>query len=64
MTGRGRVPAGRWVAPVTGAGVTTAVVAVAGLVAFLVAGATSGPLDWAELLTSPAWDPARGQFGA
>ncbi|MGQ0520439.1 MAG: ABC transporter permease subunit [Actinomycetota bacterium] len=36
----------------------------AAVVAFLVTGARSGPLDWAELLTSPVWDPVRGRFGA
>lgn len=31
---------------------------------FLVAGVGSGRLDWARLMTSPVWDPARGRFGA
>lgn len=54
--------------PVLGAALGTAAAA-AGLallliVAFLVVGATSGPLSWGRLLTSPQWDPPRGRFGA
>ena len=39
-------------------------VALAAVVAFLVVGVRSGPVDWGELLTSSVWDPAGGRFGA
>ena len=48
----------------TGAGAALAAGALAALVAFLVLGVRSGPVDWARLLTSSVWDPARQQFGA
>jgi phosphate transport system permease protein len=35
-----------------------------GLLAFLVAGVGSGPLDWVELVTGAVWDPSRDRFGA
>lgn len=38
--------------------------ALLGVVAFLVVGVRSGPVDWGALLTSSVWDPARRQFGA
>ncbi|MBW3644485.1 MAG: ABC transporter permease subunit [Actinobacteria bacterium] len=47
-------------------GLTAAAAGVGGavVVGFLVAGASSAPLDWVELLTSPTWDPAGGAYGA
>ena len=38
--------------------------ALAAIVAFLVLGVRSGPVAWAELLTSAVWDPRSGRFGA
>ncbi|MGH8909540.1 MAG: ABC transporter permease subunit [Egibacteraceae bacterium] len=46
------------------AGATIAVLALAGIVAFLVVGVRSGSVHWGELLTSADWNPARGRFGA
>jgi len=48
----------------TGVAAATAVVALAGVVGFLVAGTATGSVDWGALLTSATWDPRRGQFGA
>jgi phosphate transport system permease protein len=45
------------------AGLATLVAALA-VVAFLVGGVYSGPVDWLRLLTSPVWYPARAEFGA
>lgn len=47
-----------WLAAATAGAVLAAVVA------FLVIGVRSGPVDWAQLLTSSVWDPTRQQFGA
>ncbi len=47
----------------TVAGLATLVAALA-VVAFLVGGVYSGPVDWLRLLTSSVWYPARGDFGA
>ena len=38
--------------------------ALAAIVAVLLLGMASGPVDWSRLLTSAVWDPARRQFGA
>ena len=46
-----------------GGAAATAALALAAVVAFLVAGVSSGPVDWGELLTSSVWDPAGGRFG-
>ena len=48
------------------AGLSTAAagLVLAAIVAFLVGGVRSGPLDWGRLLTSAVWDPASGRFGA
>jgi len=48
----------------TGLAAAAAGFALAALVAFLVIGVRSGPVDWAALLTSSVWDPARQHFGA
>lgn len=45
------------------AGLATLVAALA-VVAFLIDGVYSGPVDWLRLLTSPVWYPAGGDFGA
>lgn len=45
------------------AGLATLVAALA-VVAFLIDGVYSGPVDWLRLLTSPVWYPAQGDFGA
>ena len=49
-----------------GLGATTAAAGLVLLliVAFLVAGAASGSLDWGRLLTSAVWDVPRARFGA
>lgn len=39
-------------------------VALAAVVAFLLIGVRSGPVDWGALLTSSVWDPPSGRFGA
>jgi len=36
----------------------------AAIVAFLIVGVRSGPLRWAELLSSSTWDPSGARFGA
>lgn len=43
--------------PLLLAGAVAAGLMLAGNVAFLVLGVTSGPLDWGELLTGSRWDP-------
>ncbi len=48
----------------TGLAAAAAGAALAALVAFLVIGVRSGPVDWAALVTSSVWDPARQHFGA
>jgi len=53
----------RWVPLGTFALAALAVVGVAAVVAFLVIGVRSGPLDWVELLSSSTWDPPRSRFG-
>ncbi|MGH4009681.1 MAG: phosphate ABC transporter permease subunit PstC [Pseudonocardiaceae bacterium] len=52
--------------PAVLAGVTGSAMLVAALavVAFLVEGVYSGPVDWLGLLTSSVWYPAQGDFGA
>ncbi|MFP5375882.1 MAG: ABC transporter permease subunit, partial [Acidimicrobiia bacterium] len=63
--GAGRRPAAlRWVPAASGLAAAAAGLALAAVVAFLVAGVRSGPVDWAELVTSSTWDPAGGRFGA
>lgn len=47
-----------------GLAAATVGVALAAVVAFLLIGVRSGSVDWAELLTSSVWDPARHRFGA
>ena len=47
-----------------GLAAATAGLVLLAVLAFLVIGVRSGPLDWAGLLTSAVWDPARGRFGA
>jgi phosphate transport system permease protein len=61
---RSRPPALRWVPAAAGAAAVTAGLALAAVVAFLVAGVGSGPVDWGQLLSSSVWDPASGRFGA
>ncbi len=54
----------RWV-PLGAAGFAAAAgAALAAIVAFVIVGVRSGPVDWAELVGSSVWDPARGRFGA
>lgn len=53
-----------WPGALTGvAGLATAAAALA-VLAFLIGGVRSGPVDWLRLLTSPVWDPVRADFGA
>lgn len=60
-----RLPASlRWVPVATGTAAALVAATLVALSAFLVIGVRSGPVDWARLLTSPVWDPARQQFGA
>ncbi|HET7486987.1 MAG TPA: phosphate ABC transporter permease subunit PstC [Acidimicrobiales bacterium] len=47
-----------------GAGAALPVVVMAAIVVFLVVGVRSGPLAWGHLLSSPVWDPSRGDYGA
>ncbi|MGH9190475.1 MAG: ABC transporter permease subunit [Acidimicrobiales bacterium] len=61
IRGRTRV---RWVPAAAWAMAGAAMLALAAVVGFLVVGVTSGPLDWARLLTSSVWHPAGGRFGA
>ncbi|MEO7442595.1 MAG: ABC transporter permease subunit, partial [Acidimicrobiales bacterium] len=64
------VPGGRpparlwWVAAGSGGLALVAGVVLFSVLAFLVVGVSSGPVDWGELLTSSVWDPASGRFGA
>ncbi|MGH9156389.1 MAG: ABC transporter permease subunit [Acidimicrobiales bacterium] len=53
-----------WVPVGAGALAAAAGAVLVAIVAFLVVGVRSGPLDWRELLTSSVWDPPSGQFGA
>ena len=53
-----------WVAAGSGAATGAAGLALVLIVAFLLVGTASGPLDWGRLLTSAGWDVARGRFGA
>ena len=46
-----------------GGAAAAAALALTAVVGFLVAGVSSGPVDWGELLTSSVWDPAGGRFG-
>lgn len=44
-------------------GAGAAGVSMAAIVGFLVIGASSGPVDWTDVVGSGVWDPGRGRFG-
>ncbi|MGH3913172.1 MAG: phosphate ABC transporter permease subunit PstC [Pseudonocardiaceae bacterium] len=53
-----------WPAALAAAAGIVALAAALAVIAFLLEGVYSGPVDWLRLLTSPVWDPPRGDFGA
>lgn len=53
-----------WVPALAGAGAVGGAASVLLVVGFLVAGVTSGPVDWGQLLTARVWDPPSGAYGA
>ena len=53
----------RWVPLGTATLASLGIAGFVAVVAFLVIGVGSGPLDWVQLVTSATWDPPSGRFG-